>query len=94
MTPTTLRPAAHGRRAQTSGDNRRLPNRRFSAVFRHGAVRAVRAPASPARPPRAAPMWSLLLPSYCTHNPTEEAMPDPNAGPSHKPRARIPGGPA
>jgi hypothetical protein len=39
-------------------------------------------------------MWSLLLSSYYTHNPTEDAMPDPDAGPSHRPGARILGGPS
>ena len=39
-------------------------------------------------------VWAPVRPARDSINPTEEAMPDPDAGPSHKPRARILGGPA
>jgi hypothetical protein len=39
-------------------------------------------------------VWSLERSARALRTPTEEAMPDPDAGPSHEPRARILGGPA
>lgn len=100
MTPTTLRPAGHGRRAQAQDNTPRLRRSRFGAAKQHGGLRGwharlrgLYAPTRHVRAPYGAgPMWSLLLPSFCTNNPTEEAMPDPDAGPRHRPHARILGG--
>jgi hypothetical protein len=39
-------------------------------------------------------VWSLERSGRSLTTPTEEAMSDPDAGPSHEPRARILGGPA
>ena len=85
MTPTTSRAALRGRRTHEKDNIRRR------ALSRLGAARRPRASQSMGAP---APMFSLLLPSYCRTNPkpTEEAMPDPDAGPSHKPGARTLGG--
>jgi hypothetical protein len=95
MTRTTLRAADRCRRIQTPGSTPPAQTARFSAVLHHGAGRARRAPATAVRSPQGAgPMWSLLLPSYCTNKPTEDAMPDPDAGPSHEPGARILGSPS
>ena len=38
--------------------------------------------------------WSLKRAARSLTTATEEAMPDPDAGPSHKPRARITGRPS
>jgi hypothetical protein len=43
--------------------------------------------------PRATRCGAALRLHSWTDNSTEEAMPDPDAGPSHQPRARILGGP-
>lgn len=89
MTPTTTRPAARGQRTQAL-DNTRHALLSLRRVARsHGIGRARRAPVLSRG---AAPMFSLLLPSYCHANPTEEAMPDPDTGPSHRPGTRILGG--
>lgn len=90
MTPTTTRTAARGKRNQTKDNNiRHRPLSRLGATRQYGTGRVRRAPSR-----GAAPMFSLLLPSYCQMNPkpTEEAMPDPDAGPSHRPGARTLGG--
>jgi hypothetical protein len=92
MTPTTLRSAVLGRRTQPRGSSRHPRVARFPAVIHDGVARVRRTPSRPAR--SSGPMWSLLLSSYYTHNPTEDAMPDPDAGPSHRPGARILGGPS
>jgi hypothetical protein len=91
MTPTTTRMVACGQRTQVNDSTRRARLSRLRAVRFHGIGRARRAPVL-AR--GAAPMFSLLLPSYyqMNPNPTEEAMPDPDAGPSHRPGARTLGG--
>ena len=95
MTLTTLRSAGPGRSTQTQGSTHHGQNARFTVALRHVARRARRAPAQTVRSQqRAGPVWLLLLPSYCTNKPTEEAMPDPDAGPSHEPGARILGGPS
>ena len=39
-------------------------------------------------------MWSRERSARSLRTPAEEAMPDPDAGPSHKSRARILGGPS
>lgn len=93
MTLTTARPAARGQRTQVQDNTRHVLARLRAARF-HGIGRARRAPMLSRG---AAPMFSLLpslLPSYCqiNPNPTEEAMPDPDAGPSHRPGARTLGG--
>ena len=95
MTLTTLRSAGPGRSTQTPRSTPHGHKAQFISALRHVARRARRAPAHTVRSQqRAGPVWSLLLPSYCTNNPTEEAMPDPDAGPSHEPGARILGGPS
>ena len=92
MTLTTSRSAGPGRSTQTPGSTPHRHRAQFSSAVRHVARPA---PAHAVRSQQeAVPVWSLLLPSYCTNNPTEEAMPDPNAGPSHEPGARILGGPS
>jgi hypothetical protein len=87
MTPTTARTAVRGQRTQTKDNIRHRPLSRLGVVRQDGIREARRAPSR-----GAAPMFSLLLPSYCQMNPkpTEEAMPDPDAGPSHRPGARTP----
>ena len=93
MTPTALRSAGFGRITHNpTGSNRHPRLAAFGAAMHHVAGRIRHAPAQPARSNAAGPMWSLLLPSYYTRNPSEEAMPDPDAGPSHRPSARILGG--
>jgi hypothetical protein len=89
VTPTTARMAARGQRTQAKDNMRHWPLSRLGVARQHGTGRARPAPARVA-----APMFSLLLPSYCQINPkpTEEAMPDPDAGPSHRPDARTLGG--
>jgi hypothetical protein len=94
MTRTTLRSAATGRSIQTRGSNRQSRKPQFGTALRTGVGRLRRTPAQPVPATDAAPMWSLLLPPDRTHNHTEEAMPDPDAGPSHKLRARTLGGPS
>ena len=92
MTPTTLRAAGRGRTGTTSS-TQNARTARFTAARHHGADRGRRAPAQAVRSPHGVgPAWSLPLPY--THNPTEDAMPDPDAGPSHEPGARILGGPS
>ena len=92
MTSTSLRPA-DGRRTQTAGTARHGHTARLTAALRHGAGRARCSTAQTARFRQGAgPMWSLLLPPFCANNSTEDAMPDPDAGPSHRPGARILGG--
>jgi hypothetical protein len=94
MTLTTLRSAGPGRSTHT-GSTPHGHEARFTSALRHGARRARRAPARTVRSQQGAgPVWSLLLPSYCTNNPTEEAMPGPDAGASHELGARIVGGPS
>jgi hypothetical protein len=92
MTLTTARPAACGQRTQVNDRTRHARLARLRAARFHGIGRARRAPVLSRG---AASMFSLLLlPSYCqtTPNPTEEAMPDPDAGPSHRPGVRTLGG--
>jgi len=94
MTPTALR-SAPGRRTQTSGSTHHGTQARFAIALRYSAGRARRALAQRVRSHLGAgAMWSLMLPSCCTNNSTEDAMPDPDAGPSHQPGARILGGPS
>ena len=95
MTPTTLRSAVTGRRIHTRRSTYEGQSAQFSCAHDHGADRVRRAPGRIDRSQQGVgPVWSLLLPSYCTNNSTEEAMPDPDAGPSHEPGARILGGPS
>ena len=91
MTPTTARPAARGQRTQIPHSTPHVSLARLRAARFHSGGAARRAPVL-AR--GAAPMYSLLLPSYCHTKPApiEEAMPDPDAGPSHRPGARALGG--
>jgi hypothetical protein len=95
MTLTTLRSAGPGRSTQTPGSTPHGHKAQFTSALGHGARRGRRAPAHTVRSQQGTgPVWSLLLPSYRTNNPTEEAMPDQDAGPSHEPGARILGGPS
>jgi hypothetical protein len=91
MTLTTARPAACGQRTQVNDSTRHARLARLRAARFHGIGRARRAPVLSRG---VAPMFSLLLPSYyqTNPNPTEEAMPDPDVGPSHRPGARTLGG--
>jgi hypothetical protein len=89
MTPTTTRPAARGQRTQAQQNSRHAPRSRLRVVRHHGIGHARRASTLSRA---AAPMSSLLLPSYYQATPSEEAMPDPDAGPSHRPGARTLGG--
>jgi hypothetical protein len=93
MTPTTTRPVVRGRSTQAQRSTRHSPNERLCASL-GGIGRARGVTAAAVRPLGAMPRFSLLLPSYChtSHKPTEEAMPDPDAGPSHRPGARTLGG--
>jgi hypothetical protein len=91
MTPTAARPPARGQRTQVNDGTQHARLARLRAARFHGIGRARRAPVLSRG---AAPMYSPLLPPCCqtTPNPTEEAMPDPDAGPSHRPGARTLGG--
>lgn len=92
MTLTTARPVARGRCTQiTDGTSRHASLSRLRAIRFHGIGRTRRAPVLS---PGAAQMFSPMRPSYrhTNPNPTEEAMPDPDASPSHRPGARTLGG--
>lgn len=85
MAPTNTRTPARGLRTKAK------LNIRCQAPSRLGDGRARRASA---RSNGTAPTFSMLAPSHGQINtkPTEEAMPDPDAGPSHRPGARTLGG--
>jgi len=90
MTPNTLRRGPGGPGARMRGSTHYEQTARLSRVVRCGAGDPRHAGAQTAGSGCAAGLaWSLLLPSYSTKNSTEEAMPDPDAGPSHEPGARI-----
>jgi hypothetical protein len=67
MTSTTVRQAVRGRSIETPpGSSRRPRVARFAAALHHGVHPVRRAPARPVQTSGAGPVWSLLLPSYCT----------------------------
>jgi hypothetical protein len=51
MTPTTLRPAGHGRRTKTQHNTLRPRRSRFGAVKQHGGLRGSHAPTPRVRAP-------------------------------------------
>lgn len=89
MAPIALRravgdlgtPTSHVSRMQLA-KARRAGARERRQPLRQAALRV--------RPHDPAPAWSLQLPSPFQTNQSEEAMPDPDALPSHRPRVSPP----